>query len=156
MLRYSFIFLFLILASCGSRKVAIDKVDNVSKIDSVSVSQKETVSVQENHVNITEDVEEFEISPIDTTKSITVNGKTYHNVRIRYKKAKKVLVDTTKIKVAEKALIKVSVKKDSKVKTFKKDIDKKESRTIYWWWLLIILLVILFFYARNRLHKMLP
>jgi hypothetical protein len=40
-------------------------------------------------------------------------------------------------------------------KTSIKDVDKKESHSVYWWWLLIIVLVVLFFYAKNKLSKML-
>jgi ATP-dependent Zn protease len=64
-----------------------------------------------------------------------------------------VLVDTTKIKVAENTSIKVEVKKDAKVEAFKKDIDKKANYAIYFWWLLIILLVMLFFYIHNKINK---
>jgi hypothetical protein len=78
---------------------------------------------------------------------MVANGITYKNAKLRYKKTKNVLVDTSKIKVAEKTSIKVEVKKDAEVKTFKKDIDKKESYAIYFWWILIIILLI---YLYNR------
>jgi hypothetical protein len=77
---------------------------------------------------------------------MVVNGITYKNAKLRYKKTKKVLVDTTKIKVAQKSSIEVKVKKDATVKAFKKDIDKKANYAIYFWWLLILLIIALVVY----------
>jgi len=155
MLKYSLIFLLLIFTSCGSRKVNVDKVDVVLKTDSISVVKQELVATKDNHISIVTDTDEVEIVPIDTTKYIEVDGKKYHNVKIRYKKTKKVLVDTTKIKVSKNDSQVVKTIKNKKKKTFKKDVDKKESHSVYWWWLLIVALVILFFYAKNKLSKML-
>lgn len=147
---------FLILTSCGARKVNVNKEDRIVKIDSTSVSKKEIVSNKENYISIITDTDELEIVPIDTTKYIKVDGKTYKNVKLRYKKTKQVLVDTTKIKVSEKSSNKVILNKDISEKSFKKNIDKKESYSFYWWGLLFILLLILFFYCRNKLLKILP
>lgn len=145
-----------LLISCGSRKVNVDKVDVVLKTDSISIVKQEVVATKDNHVSIVTDTDELEIVPIDTTKHIEVDGKKYHNVKIRYKKTKKVLVDTTKIKVSKNDSKVVKTIKNKKENTFKKDVDKKESHSVYWWLLLVIILAILFFYAKNKLNKMLP
>lgn len=127
----------LVLSSCAARKVNVDKVDTVIKTDSTSVTKQETVSTQDNNVSIVINTDELEITPIDTTKVIEVDGKKYKNVKLRYKKTKNVLLDNTKIKVSEKVLIKATVKKTIAVKAFKKDIDKKANN---WWWLLLLLI----------------
>ena len=114
----------LILSSCAARKVNVDKVDSVVKVDSTSVTKQEVITTQDNHVSIVTNTDEVEVCPVSDSLPMVVNGITYKNAKIRYKKTKKVLVDTTKIKVAEKTSIKVEVKKDAKVKVFKKDIDK--------------------------------
>jgi len=141
---------FLILTSCGARKVNIDKVDAVVKTDSVVVTKQELVVTQDNNVNIVTDTDELEISPVSDTIPMVVNGITYKNVKLRYKKTKKVLVDETKIKVSEKVLIKANVKKAVEIKTFKKDIDKKANN---WWWFLILLLIALGIYAYKRINR---
>jgi ATP-dependent Zn protease len=148
---YSILSIFI--ASCASRKVNIDKADTVVKTDSTSVTKQEVVTTQNNHVSIVTDTDEVEIVPIDTTKHIEVNGKKYHNVKIRYKKTKKVLVDTTKIKVSKNDSQVVKTIKNKKENTFKKNIDKKESYTIYLWWLLILLLILLGYYTYRRINK---
>lgn len=144
---------FLILTSCAARKVNVDKVDTIVKTDSTSVTKQETVTTQDNYISITTNTDELEIVPIDTAKVIEVDGKKYKNAKLRYKKTKNVLVDTTKIKVSEKALIEVNVKKATSVKAFKKEIDKKANYAIYLWWLLILLLIVLGFYTYKKINQ---
>ena len=141
------ILIILLLSSCAARKVNVDKVDSVVKVDSVSVTKQEVITTQDNHVSIVTNTDEVEVCPVSDSLPMVVNGITYKNAKLRYKKTKKVLVDTTKIKVAEKTSIKVEVKKDAKVKTFKKDIDKESNYSIYFWWILILILLI---YIYNR------
>ena len=147
------ILLSVLLVSCAARKTDVNKEDSVTKIDSTSVTKKETVATKDNYVSITTNTDELEIIPIDTSKCIEVDGKKYRNVKLKYKKTKKVLVDTTKIKVSEKVLIKANVKKATSVKTFKKNIDKKADYSIYLGWFLILLLISLGFYAYKKINK---
>lgn len=141
------ILIILLLSSCAARKVNVDKVDSVVKSDSTSVTKQEVVTTQDNHVSIVTNTDEIEISPVSDTIPMVVNGITYKNAKLRYKKTKNVLVDTSKIKVAEKTSIKVEVKKEDKVKTFKKAIEKESSYAVYIWWILIIIILI---YLYNR------
>jgi len=137
---------FLILTSCAARKVNVDKVDSVVKSDSTSVTKQEVITTQDNHVSIVTNTDELEVSPVSDSLPMVVNGITYKNAKLKYKKTKKVLVDTTKIKVAQKSSIEVKVKKDTTVKSFKKDIDKKANYAIYFWWLLFLLIIALVVY----------
>jgi hypothetical protein len=153
MLKYSFIFLFLLLSSCGARKVDVQKTDTVVKIDSTSTIKKEEVVLTQNNVSINTDTDEMEICPVSDTIPMVVNGVTYKNAKIKYKKTKISVVDTTKKQEVRKESQEVKVIKDKKEKVFKKNIDKKESFTVFWWWLLILLLVALFFYTYRKLNK---
>ena len=153
MLKYSFIFLFVLLTSCGARKVDVQKTDTVIKIDSTSTIKKEEVVLTQNNVSINTDTDEMEICPVSDTIPMIVNGVTYKNAKIKYKKTKIAVVDTTKKQEVKKESQEVKVIKDKKEKVFKKNIDKKESFTVFWWWLLIILLVALFFYTYRKLNK---
>lgn len=153
MLKYSSILIIFLLVSCGSRKVDVQKTDTVVKTDSISVVKKEEVVVTQNNVFVNTDTDEMEITPIDSTKPFMVGEKKYYNAKIRYKKTKVILVDTTKVLESKKESQIVRTIKDKKEKVFKKNIDKKESHSIYWWWLLIILLVIFIFYVYRKLNK---
>ena len=145
--------LIVFFTSCGSRKSSVEKEDSAKKIDSTAIVIQEDVIEKNNNIEIIEDNCELEIIPIDITREIEVDGKTYRNVKIKYKKSKKNLVDTTKEKVSKKATNDVSIKKESKEKVFKRQVDKKESYAVYWGWFLILLLIVLFFYARKKLSR---
>jgi len=75
-----------LLSSCGTRKVVIDEVkkDSVSQI-SVKIATKEVVDTK-NETDIF--IEEFVITPLDTCKDVVVNGITYRNAVLSYKKTK--------------------------------------------------------------------
>lgn len=139
--------------SCGAKKVNVDKVDVKIKTDSSVVSNNQSISTKDNDIKITEDADELEVCPVSDTIPMVVNGITYKNAKLRYKKTKKVLVDKTKIKVSKKASIKANVKKTSSAKSFKKEVDRKANYSIYGWWLLIILLVVLGFYTYKRINR---
>ena len=151
-----FILASILFIGGGSRKASVVKNDTVVKTDSISTIKKEEVVVTQNNVFVNTDTDEMEITPIDSTKPFIVGEKKYYNAKIRYKKTKVVLVDTTKVLESKKESQEVKLIKNKKENVFKKDVDKKESHSIYWWWLLIIILAILFFYAKNKLNKMLP
>jgi acetyl-CoA carboxylase beta subunit len=143
----------MFLVSCGSRKVAIQDNDTVTKTNTTSSVKKEETTSTQNNISINTDTDEVEITPIDSTKPIAIGDKKYYNAKIRYKKTKTVLVDTTKTLVSKKEAQVVNIIKKKNEKVFKKDIDKKESHSIYWWWLFIILLVLFIFYVYRKLNK---
>jgi hypothetical protein len=138
MRAYKFIFLFLILASCGSRKVAIDKIDTVVKVDSTSTIKKDEVVVTQNNVSINTDTDEMEICPISDTIPMVVNGITYKNAKIKRSKKKNNISIVKDVKVqhnAQKSDLKV-VKSNRIIEV--KQTERKES---YWWLLWFLLLI---------------
>lgn len=153
MLRYSFIFFVFILTSCGARKVSIDKTDTIVKVDSTSSTKKEQVITTENNVVINNDIEECEITPIDTTKPVVIGDKKYFNAKIKIKKTKYSKTDATKKTEQKKEVQQVKVFKNSNKKTYNKESDKKESRLFYWPWILILILLALYFYVRREIKK---
>jgi len=152
------ILLFLIiLTSCASRQVQVDKLD--IKKDSV-VETKVVVTTVENKIktdstNIvtTIDNSEITITPIDTCKEIIVEGKVYKNVVLKIKKNKaNTLYTNNKTESNNKrtdSVATVKVNKTEKVSGKNKTIDKKANYA----WLIWLLLLILILYQlwRNRL-----
>lgn len=155
-MRYIYILFSLILFSCASRQVQVNKVD-IKKDSVVEVkSVVKTVDVKEKkdstNISIISDTNEITITPIDSSKSILVDGKTYKNVVLKIKKNKtntlyvnnkkesvltqKDSTGVTNTKTSERTFVKI------------KDIEKKQS---YWWifWF-FILIIILYLTWRNR------
>jgi len=152
------ILLFLIiLTSCASRHVKVDKID--IKKDSVAET-KVVVTTVENEIktdstNITTNIDNSEIviTPIDSSKTIIVDGKSYKNVVLRIKKSKaNTLYTNNKTESNNKRTDSVAttkVNKTEKVSGKNKTIDRKAN----YWWILWLLLLILILYQlwRNRL-----
>jgi hypothetical protein len=126
------LFLLILFSSCSTRKVAIDKV----KKDSISETVVKTATVEDIKIETKNDIiiDEFTITPFDTCKDIIINGISYKNVVLRYKKTK----DNT-IQVQDKKTSKIEQKKQ----TTKVEIETKnketERKTIIPWWIYLIL-----------------
>lgn len=154
--------LALLLTSCGSRKVAINNTE--VKKDSTAITEIKTVKESEiikediNNAFIFESNEEIEIHPIDTSKTILVDGKVYKNVIIRAKKNKTSSLHTNIKKESETKRIdsvsgSVIIKKEqTNIKT--KNVDKKESIiTNIWLWLLLLFIIIIIITIVRKLIK---
>lgn len=139
-----------LLFSCAARKVAVTKTQVQTHIDSVSVERKDSVVVKQNAISIKEDIDEVQVTPIDTTKPIIIGDIKYFNAIVKIKKVRKSLVDTTKVVTTQSIQKQVSLKKDVKEKVFDKKVDKKTNYIGFLW--LILVLVALWF-ARKYLPK---
>jgi len=152
-----YILLLILLTSCASRHVQVDKID--IKKDSVVETKVIVTTIEKKektdstNIVTTIDNSEIIITPIDSSKTIIVDGKSYKNVILKIKKNKVNTLYTnnkresnTKLKDSV-AVIKVN--KTEKISGKNKTIEKKAN---YWWilWLLILILT-LYQLWRNRL-----
>lgn len=137
--------------SCASRKVAIAKEDTKITIDSTSVIRIDSTSNVNNNVYISENTEEFEIKPLDTTKAFIYNGKSYFNAILKHKKSNNVLVDTSKKIVSKNVLKQVSKNKQETKSIKNKTIDKKANYLTYLWLLLIPIGMYIYRKVKNKL-----
>lgn len=161
MKKLLFILVSVLLLSCGARKVnkttIEEKKDSVSVVDvKTEIKTNENTEINNNSkIDKTED--EIIIEPIDNTKEIVVNGKTYKNVKIRHKKTKDNSLHTNQKKVSKNALkeeIKHSEQDVSTSKVFvEKKIQKKESLVIYFYLLLLIILLYIIYKYRFNIKK---
>jgi len=162
MKKQIFILVSLVFISCGSRKVnktrLEEKKDSVSVVDvKTEIKTNENTEINNNSkIDICE--EEFIIEPIDNTKEIVVNGKTYKNVKIRHKKTKDNSLHTNQKKVSKNALkqqIKHSKQVVSTSKVFvEKKIEKKESLIKYFYYILLIILLYIIYKYKNYIFKL--
>jgi len=144
------IFLSLVVFSCSTKKVAVSKSLVETKVDSVVVDKKDSVVFQQNAISIKEDIDEIEIVPIDTLKPVVIGGKEYLNAKLRIKKIKRNVVDSTKTTVAVSDYRQTEVSKEESTETYDKSIDKKPSALNMAWLLLIpiVILSIRFFFKK--------
>ena len=141
-MKQIFILVSLVLFSCASRKVnkEVTQKDSLKQIETKIVTKEETNIAIKNDILI----DEFIITPLDTLKDIVINGISYKNVVLRYKKVK-----DNSLHIENKIVSKNELKKETiktSVKSFKKDIDKKANYWSYLW----LLLIPLFYYLYNR------
>lgn len=135
------ILLSFLLASCASRKVSVSKSEVKYTTDSTVIEQKDSVVYEQKALYITETADEIELTPIDTAKPIQVNSVKYFNAKVKIKKNKKVLVDTTKTVSSNVSINSVAYKKQFKEDKVDKQVDKKANYFIYLWLLIIPVLV---------------
>ena len=125
------ILLLVISCSCSTRKVETQKAKEETKTE--IKKDIETVVIENN------ESQEVEIEPIDTSKVLVINGKTYKNAKLRF--------------VNKKAEIKTVIKDKSKAVTATKKQSKEkvtERKSISFWWLLLLLIPILYFYVKSK------
>ena len=152
-----YILVSLLLFSCASRKVDI-KITDIKKDSLVETKidlkeNKVKDSTAETNINKTVYFDEIIIKPLDSCKEFIVDGKSYKNVVLSYKKTKTNTLYNNKVKVSENTL--KDLKIDNKVKTSSKEnikekkIDKKANYFIYLWFILGIIIIYLIWRSKQ-------
>lgn len=126
-----------LLFSCASRKVDIVKNNTKTTIDSTSIVKTDSTSTINNNVVIVNDSSELEICPVLDTVPMIVNGITYKNVILKYKKQKKVVVNKTQKTTSKNSFKRVEIKKQDEKHELNKHIKKEANYFVYLWLLLI-------------------
>jgi len=142
-----YLFILLLLANCGARKVNKSTIETETKteitvVDSTKVETKEDI-------DSTICTDEFEITPVDTLKPIVIidsqgkkttikNGRIKKRTQIsRFKALKSTTLHNTR---------KTQKTATQSTKVSEKHVERKES---FWWlWLILIIAVILYIYRR--------
>ena len=132
-----YLVLLLLITSCASRKVDVSKTDIKTNTDSTAITKTDSTSIINKNVYFTENTTELEIKPLNDSLPIVIDGTSYFNAVLKYKKQNKVLVDTSKIIVSKKVLKQVSKLKQETKNIKEKHIDKKANYFVYLWLLLI-------------------
>lgn len=146
-----YLILFLLITSCASRKVAIVKEETKTKTDSVVIVKTDSTSIINKNVYFTENTTELEIKPLNDSLPIVIDGTSYFNVVLKYKKHNKVIVDTSTKKVSKNVLKQVSKSKQETKNIKEKTIDKKVNNFVYLWLLLIPIGMYLYRQLKNKI-----
>jgi hypothetical protein len=145
--KIKYIFIILLFASCGARKVnkSTTETNTKSEITVTDSTKVYTNEVSEGEIY----TNEYEITPIDTIKPLViidsqgkkttiVNGRIKKRTQIsRFKALKSTTLHNTR---------KTQKTATQTTKASEKHVERKQS---YWWlWLIIIIAVILYIYRR--------
>ncbi len=141
----------LFLISCASRKVDISKTEIKTNTDSTAITKIDSTSIINKNVYLSENSQELEIKPLIDSLPIVVNGISYKNVVLTYKKQNKVLADTSKEITSKNVLKQVSKFKKETKGTKEKHIDKKANNFVYLWLLLIPIVIYIYRELKNKI-----
>ena len=132
-----YLILLLLITSCASRKVNVSKEDIKTIVDSTSIVKTDSVSTINNNIKLVENSEELEIRSLVDSLPLVIDGKTYFNAVLRYKKSNKVLTNNSNKTVHKSASKYISKSKQETKSVKNKNIDKKTNYFVYLWLLLI-------------------
>jgi hypothetical protein len=138
----------LLLIGCGSRKVTTQKEVSKEQTEQTATTETKTDTNETVKVVDTSTVDEIEFIPIDNSKPIVVNGKSYLNVKIKHVKRKNNVTTQTVKKVAETSRNEVKTKVRSEVKVKDKVIERE---SVSYWWLWILILGVVYLLYRKYL-----
>ena len=153
----------ILLVSCSSRKVLVDKTDikkdSITETKVVVTKIDTTNKTDSTNIKIDTDNTEITITPIDTSKEITIEGKSYKNVVLKIKKNKSnTLYTNNKNEFNTKRTDSVTT---SKTETKEHQVGKTKvihKEQNYWalfWWILLILIIYLLWRNKQRLLSVL-
>lgn len=137
MVKQAILIFSILFVSCASRKVDVNKELTKINTDSTSVVRIDSTSKINKNVYITENTSELEIKPLNDSLPIVIDGTSYFNAVLKYKKANKVLLDTSTEKVSKNVLKQVSKTKQETKDIKQKKVDKKANYFVYLWLLII-------------------
>lgn len=140
-----------LLFSCASRKVDVVKQETKTKTDSVAIIKTDSTSIINKNVYFSENISELEIKPLNDSLPIVIDGTSYFNVVLKYKKQNKALVNTSTKIVSKKALKKVYKTKQETKSIKNKTIDKKANYFVYLWLLLIPIGMYIYRQIKNKI-----
>jgi len=155
-----YLFIILLFVSCGSRKVNKSVIEQETKTETQTVVKEQTkteVKEEENTKIVdTSNTDEIEFIPVDNSKPMTINGKTYFNTILKQKKTKNNIsvVKDKKMSQIEDKEVKTTIK-DKKEQSYKEDNKKINKQPISFWKFLFILLFLggigyLIFFLRKQ------
>lgn len=127
------------LCSCASRKVSKSETEIKTETEVKETTETKT-DVNTNVVTVdTSTTNEIEFIPVDNTKPIIIEGKSYTNVIIKRvnKKNNVVTIENEKVSQIEQKAVKTKGKQVIEVE--QKETQKETNYN--WWWLIILLII---------------
>ena len=147
-MKYIYLLTFIVLMSCGSRKVAVNTQEK--EVETKIVENKVTTDSSNVEVKFNYELDIFTVEAKDNLKPFTYNGKTYFNVVLRHENKKDNSLYKKDIKV---------VKNESKVSNIKsKEVIKqknieRDNYNIKYYIIFLIIILLIIYYILKRYFK---
>ena len=147
-MKYIYLLTFIVLMSCGSRKVSVntqEKEVETKIVENIVTTDSSNVEIKFNY-----ELDIFTVEAKDNLKPFTYNGKTYFNVVLRHENKKDNSLYKKDIKV---------VKNESKVSNIKsKEVIKeknieRDNYNIKYYIIFFIILLLIIYYILKRYFK---
>ena len=131
--------------SCSTRKVNKSEVKETTEVKEIDTTKTVTNTQKFERSVDTSTVSELEIVPIDITKPMVVNGKSYTNAILKRKvtKVNKVVELTEKVAQIESKGVSNEVKR-----VIETEVKQTERKSFLNWWWLLLLIPIYFIYRK--------
>jgi ATP-dependent Zn protease len=147
-MKYIYLLTFIVLLSCGSRKVAIntqDKEVETKIVENIVTTDSSNVEVKFNYeLNI------FTVEAKDNLKPFTYNNKTYFNVVLRHENKKDNTLYKKDIRVVKNEAKVSNIKSKEVIK--QKNTEKDNYNVKYYILFLIIILLIIYYILKKYLR----
>ena len=153
-MKNKLIILSLILSifstSCSTRKVSKSEVKETTEVKEIDTTKTVTNTQKFERSVDTSTVSEIEIVPIDITKPMVVDGKTYLTAILKRKvtKLNKVVEIDTKVAQIQQKGVNKAIKTET---TIKEKQTERESGFSWWWLLMLIPIYVIYREFKNPL-----
>ena len=144
-MKYIYLLTFIILASCGSRKVAVEKQEKEVETNikqNIVTTDSSNVEIKFNY-----QLETFTVEAKDNLKPFTYNGKTYFNVVLRHENKKDNSLYKKDIRVVKNEQKQSNIKSKEVIKN--KNIERDNYNVKYYIIFFIILLLIIYYIIKR-------
>jgi hypothetical protein len=142
--------LSIFATSCSTRKVNKTEVKETTEVKAIDTTKTVTNTQKFERSVDTSTVSELEIVPIDITKPMIVNGKSYTNAILKRKvtKVNKVVELTEKVAQIKQNGVNKAIKTE---RAIKEKQTERESGFSWWWLLLLIPIYVIYREFKNPL-----
>jgi ATP-dependent Zn protease len=144
-MKYIYLLTFIILASCGSRKVAINKQEK--EVETKIVENKVTTDSSNVEIKFNYELNIFTVEAKDNLKPFTYNNKTYFNVVLRHENKKDNSLYKKDIRVVKNEQKQSNIKSKEVIKN--KNIERDNYNIKYYIIFFIILLLIIYYIIKR-------
>lgn len=147
-MKYIYLLIFIVLMSCGSRKVAVntqEKEVETKIVENIVTTDSSNVEIKFNY-----ELDIFTVEAKDNLKPFTYNGKTYFNVVLRHENKKDNSLYKKDIKVVKNERKQSNIKSKEVIK--QKNIER-DNYNIKYYIIFFIILLLIIYYILKRYFK---